>query len=56
MPQNSELAIRMKEVVDKKYSNKRGFNYNYLVKSIAGFLSVWDNNSIVKGDGNIGVD
>lgn len=45
MPQNSKLSIRMKEVADKKCSNKRGFNYNYLVKSIAGFLSFWDNNS-----------
>lgn len=56
MPQNSDLAIKMKEVADEKSLNKRGFNYNYLVKSIAGFLSVWDNNLDIEGDGNIGVD
>lgn len=56
MPQNSELAIRMKEVADKKCSNKRGFNYDYLEKSIAGFLSIWNNNSNVEGDENIEVD
>ncbi|HAT4093903.1 TPA: hypothetical protein I9Z34_002421 [Clostridium perfringens] len=56
MPQNSDLAIKMKEVADKKCSNKRGFNYNYLVKSIAGFLSVWDNNLNVEGDEIVGID
>lgn len=33
----------MKEVADKKYLNKRGLNYNYLVNLIASFISFWNN-------------
>lgn len=29
----------MKEVIDKKYLNKRGLNCNYLVDLIASFIS-----------------
>lgn len=41
MPKNSALANKVKNVADKQYRSPRGFTYDYLVKAVAGFVSVW---------------
>lgn len=42
MPQDSELFKQLKTVADKVYPGPRGFTYNYLVKSVAGFSEAWN--------------
>lgn len=41
MPKDSELYKQLKEVADKSYSGPRGFNYDYLIKVVAGFSEAW---------------
>lgn len=42
MPQDSELFKQLKTVADKVYPGPRGFTYDYLVKSVAGFSEAWN--------------
>jgi len=50
MPKNSGLANKMKNVADKQYPSPRGFTYEYIVKVVAGFVSLWEEDGENKGE------
>lgn len=41
MPNGSALHMRLKNVADTAFPSPRGFRYDYLVKVVAGFSTMW---------------
>ncbi|WP_283746671.1 hypothetical protein [Bacillus cereus] len=41
IPKNSSLHIKLKSVADSAYPSPKGFTYEYLIKTLAGFSSMW---------------
>ena len=42
LPRDSSLLKELKEVADRTYPGPRGFNYDYLIKVVAGFSECWN--------------